>query len=268
MILSASFSVKMRLRQTGISLVLAAALASQPALAQTAPVAPPDSVSKEAARDPFLQKSNLRRGLIVPAALIGTGLLVIDNNIYDRHDARYDLRTKPFPNFSTDIDDYLFFAPAIGLAAFDIFSSQNRHEVTRQIGLMAASGALASGIMWPLKKITDVDRPNGKPYAFPSGHTTYAFVISTVVSREFRGKSKWIGIGCYTVASATGLMRILNDAHWLSDVLAGAGVGVLSTNLVYLAHDRWFKNKGLNTSMGPVLLPNGSPGLGLVIGLP
>ncbi|QNF31263.1 phosphatase PAP2 family protein (plasmid) [Adhaeribacter swui] len=218
-------------------------------------------------RDSYLRKGNLRRGIIMPTILIGAGLLVIDNNLYDRQDARYDLRIKSFPRFNTNIDDYLFFAPAVGLVAFDIFSSQNRHDFRRQIGLLAASGALSSAIMWPMKKVTDVDRPNGKRYAFPSGHTTYAFVVATMVSREFRGKSKWIGIGSYTIASATGVMRILNDAHWLSDVLAGAGVGILSTNLVYLAHDRWFKNKGLNSQLMPTILPNGALGLGMVFHL-
>ncbi len=251
-------------------------LSSASVLAQTAPDSAQTSIivadtskikNQEDPRDPYLRKGHLRRGLIMPAALFAVGFALIDNPVYDRHDIRYDLRTRHFPNFKTNVDDYLFFAPAVGLAAFDIFSSQNKHDIRRQIGLMAASGALASGIMWPLKVITDVERPNGKPHAWPSGHTTYAFVVATMVSREFRGKSKWIGFGTYTVASATGVMRILNDAHWASDVLAGAGVGILSTNLVYLAHDRWFNKKGLNTTMGPALLPNGSMGLGMVIHL-
>ncbi|RYZ84416.1 MAG: phosphatase PAP2 family protein [Moraxellaceae bacterium] len=265
-----------KLHQLTLIPCLCFSLLSAPVLAQTAPdsvqtttIAADTSQPQKQAdpRDPYLRKGNLRRGIIMPAALLGVGFALIDNPIYDRHDIRYDLRTRHFPDFKTNVDDYLFFAPAFGLAAFDIFSSQNKHDIRRQIGLAAASGALASGIMWPLKKITEVERPNGKPHAWPSGHTTYAFTIATMVSREFRGKSKWIGIGCYTVAGATGVMRILNDAHWASDVLAGAGVGILSTNLVYLAHDRWFKNKGLNTTMGPALLPNGSMGLGMVIHL-
>jgi len=220
--------------------------------------------------DPYLQKGELRKRLIAPAIFIGVGLLMIDNGLYDRHNFKYDFRTKPFPNFNTGIDDYTIFLPAVGLAAFDILSSQNRHDVTRQIGLLAVSGALASAILWPMKELTNVDRPNGEnKFSFPSGHTTYAFVVATMVSREFKGKSKWIGIASYTAAGATGMMRVLNDKHWFSDVLAGAGVGILSTNLVYLAHDRWLpkRDKGLNTALYPTILPNGSPGMGLVIHL-
>ncbi|MGV3540160.1 MAG: phosphatase PAP2 family protein [Rufibacter sp.] len=218
--------------------------------------------------NPDLRKGELRKRLIAPAVFVGLGLLMIDNPVYDRHDFRYDFRTKPFPNFQSDLDYYTIIVPAVGLAAFDIFSSENRHNVTRQIGLLAASGLLASGIMWPLKQVTKVERPNGEnTFSFPSGHTTYAFVVATMVSREFKGKSKWIGIGSYAFAGATGMMRVLNDKHWFSDVLAGAGVGILSTNLVYLAHDRWFKNKGMNAQVMPTVLFNGSPGVGMVIHL-
>lgn len=249
--------------------VLAQGMEPAPA-PQTAEMAADTVVNQEKQLDPFLQKGELRKRLIAPAIFVGVGLLMIENNIYDRKDFRYDFRTKPFPNFKTDLDYYTIVLPAVGLVAFDILSSQNRHHVTRQVGLLAASGALASAIMWPLKKVTNVTRPNGENnYSFPSGHTTYAFVVATMVSREFKGKSKWIGIASYTAAGATGMMRVLNDKHWFSDVLAGAGVGLLSTNLVYLAHDRWFDKgeKGLNTAMYPTILPNGSPGMGLVIHL-
>ncbi|MBA9076201.1 MULTISPECIES: phosphatase PAP2 family protein [Rufibacter] len=218
--------------------------------------------------DPALQKGALRKRLIAPAIFVGVGLLMIDNGLYDRQDFRYDFRTKPFPNFKSDVDDFLIFAPAAGLLVFDIFSSQNRHDVTRQVGLLAGSAALASALLWPLKKVTAVPRPNEEnSYSFPSGHTTYAFVVATMVSREFRGKSKWIGIASYTTAGVTGMMRVLNDAHWFSDVLAGAGVGILSTNLVYLAHDRWFKNRGFNAQVVPTVMFNGTPGVAMVIPL-
>ncbi|AKQ47833.1 hypothetical protein TH63_18935 [Rufibacter radiotolerans] len=262
----------MKVRHLAVVPCLWVALLAGPAQAQVVADSTRQTVAVDTAkvvekgRDPYLQKGELRKRLIMPAVFLGTGLLLIDNGIYDREDIRRDLRTNLFPNFKTDIDDYLIFAPAISLVAFDILSSQNRHAVTRQVGLLAASGALASAIMWPLKKVTNEPRPNGENnYSFPSGHTTYAFVVATMVSREFKGKSKWIGIASYAAAGTTGLFRVLNDAHWMSDVLAGAGVGVLSTNLVYLANDRWFKNAGFNAQFMPTILPNGSPGLGMVI---
>ncbi|MCD8260639.1 MAG: hypothetical protein LUD15_03380 [Bacteroides sp.] len=38
----------------------------------------------------------------------------------------------------------------------------------------------------------------------------------------------------YTVATGTGVLRMYNNRHWLGDVAAGAGFGILSTKLAYL----------------------------------
>lgn len=210
-------------------------------------------------------KRFLMRALIPAALLVGAGLYTMqDNGFYSSHDARND-RNRYAADFSTKVDDYLFFLPAAYLYGFNAFSSQNRHELGRQTKLLLASGALTSAIVWPAKKLTDVERPNGDPTAFPSGHTAYAFTIATVVDKEFRHKSPWISVGSYAIASATGVMRVMNNEHWMADVLAGAGVGILSVNTVYWLHDKLAKDKGLNTQVAPTVLPNGRPGLGLSV---
>lgn len=185
----------------------------------------------------------LLKGYILPAALFGLGLYTMqENSIYSRFDARDDAR-EAFPRFSTTIDDYLFFLPVAGLYGFNAFSSQNRHRIGHQTVLLVSSAALMGSIVVPLKYATDVQRPNGKPHAFPSGHTASAFVIAGVFDHEFRDKSKWISVGGYTVATATGVMRVFNNAHWMSDVLAGAGIGLFSVHTVYYINDRYFQNK-------------------------
>ncbi|WP_162428299.1 phosphatase PAP2 family protein [Pontibacter pudoricolor] len=211
-------------------------------------------------------KRYLKRAVLPAAALIGAGIYTIqDNGFFSSHDAR-DARHKHTPNFSTKVDDYLFFLPVAYMYGFNAFSSQNRHDIRRQTGLLLASGALTSAIVWPTKKLTNIDRPNGDPTAFPSGHTAYAFTIATIVDKEFRHKSPWISVGSYTIASATGVMRVLNNEHWMADVLAGAGVGILSVNTVYWLHDKFFKDKGLNEPViAPTVLPNGKPGVGMSV---
>ncbi|HEY4651721.1 MAG TPA: phosphatase PAP2 family protein [Pontibacter sp.] len=210
-------------------------------------------------------KRYLKRAVIPAAVLIGAGIYTIQGNgIFSSFDAR-DARHKYAPNFSTKVDDYLFFLPIAYMYGFNAFSSQNRHDIRRQTGLLLASGALTSAVVWPVKKLTDIDRPNGDPTAFPSGHTAYAFTIATIVDKEFRHKSPWISVGSYTIAGATGVMRVLNNEHWMADVLAGAGVGILSVNTVYWLHDKLFVNKGLNTALVPTVLPNGKPGMALAV---
>lgn len=240
--------------------------------ADTANVIPADSVLP-GQKNPFTDaqrlegddKRFLKRAVLPAAVLVGAGIYTIQGSgVFSSFDAR-DARNRNTPDFSTKIDDYLFLTPIVGLYAFDLLSSQNRHDIRRQTGLLVASGVLSTAIVFPVKKLTNIDRPNGNPTAFPSGHTAYAFTIATLIDKEFRHKSPWISVGGYAVASATGVMRVLNNEHWMADVLAGAGVGILSVNTIYWLEDKIAKNKGLNTALIPVVLPNGRPGMGFVL---
>lgn len=223
------------------------------------------SVQQAVAADKPKTGQYLKRAVLPSAVLIAAGIYTMKGNgFYSSYDASRDAR-KHFPDFSNNIDDYLFFVPIVGLYSFNVFSSQNKHDIRRQTGLLLASGALTTLVIYPTKIWTAQERPNGLPRAFPSGHTAYAFTIATIVDKEFRGKSKWIGIGSYTIASATGVMRILNNEHWMADVLAGAGIGILSVNTVYFLHGRLARNKGLNATISPTVLPNGQPGLGMAL---
>ncbi|PKV67417.1 phosphatase PAP2 family protein [Pontibacter ramchanderi] len=208
-------------------------------------------------------KRYLKRAVIPAVALIGAGLYTMGGHGILNSDDVFNYRHKVFPDFATNADDFAMLAPLVGLYGFNIISSQNRHELGRQTLLLLSSGALASAIVWPTKKLTDRDRPNGKPYAFPSGHTAYAFTIATFMDKEFRHKSPWVSVVSYGIAGGTGVLRVLNDAHWLSDVLAGAGVGILTVNTVYWVHAKLTQGGGLNTAMFPVVLPNGQMGMAM-----
>jgi len=66
------------------------------------------------------------------------------------------------------------------------------------------------------------------------------------MDKELREKSKLFSVLAYSLASVTGILRILNNKHWLPDVMLGAGIGILSTNLSYKTHNyKWTKNKNL-----------------------
>lgn len=80
----------------------------------------------------------------------------------------------------------------------------------------------------------------------PSGHTATAFMTATMLTKEYGHRSPWVGIGAYSVATATGLMRMANNKHWLSDVLTGAGIGILSTEAGYYLADLIFRGRGIN----------------------
>ena len=107
-----------------------------------------------------------------------------------------------------------------------------------------------------MKSITHVTRPFGGENSMPSGHTAQAFVSATILDMEYRGTSPWISFAGYAVATTTGMYRMINDKHWISDVLVGAGIGILSTKVVYYTH-RYSWGKKRNVVIVPTILKNG-----------
>lgn len=61
--------------------------------------------------------------------------------------------------------------------------------------------------------------------SFPSAHTSIAFGIASVFSEHYR-EHKWVGRVLYTLAGITALSRVYDNAHWFSDVFAGAAIGI------------------------------------------
>ena len=84
-----------------------------------------------------------------------------------------------------------------------------------------------------------------RDYSFPSGHTATAFMAATMFHKEYGIRSPWYSVAGYTIATATAYSRLLNNRHWISDVLAGAGIGIISTELGYWITGLIFKDKGI-----------------------
>jgi membrane-associated phospholipid phosphatase len=100
-----------------------------------------------------------------------------------------------------------------------------------------------------LKSATNVVRPDGSDdRSFPSTHTALAFVSATFLHEEYKHQSPWYSIAGYSIATATGILRMMNNEHWLSDVLVGAGLGILTTKVVYWV-DPLLRNR-MNRSSG------------------
>lgn len=70
--------------------------------------------------------------------------------------------------------------------------------------------------------------------SFPSGHTMTAFALATGVSDEVH--SLPVTIGMYTLATGVGWSRMNDNKHWLTDVVAGAAIGIASVKLM---NGRW-----------------------------
>ncbi|MBQ8158723.1 MAG: phosphatase PAP2 family protein [Prevotella sp.] len=166
---------------------------------------------------------------------------------FQSSDRYANTKTKLVTNFKTSIDDYTqFFGPAmtVGLKMAGV---EGRSDWPRLLTSSALSygfmAAFVNGIKYTAKEM----RPDGSTAnSWPSGHTATSFVGATILHKEYGlTRSPWYSIAGYGVATATGVMRILNNRHWISDVLSGAGIGIMSTELGYFLGDVIFKKKGL-----------------------
>ena len=150
-------------------------------------------------------------------------------------------------DFKTGIDDYTqFFGPVL-TTGLKIAGVEGRSDWGRYIASTAMSYAIMAGFVNGIKYTAKEMRPDGSTAnSWPSGHTATAFVGATILHKEYgMTRSPWYSIAGYGVATATGVMRVLNNRHWVSDVLSGAGIGIMSTELAYALSDVFFKGKGL-----------------------
>jgi len=196
------------------------------------------------------------KAIIAPVILAGAGLSVIDkDNDDDFFINRYSVRkerNKKFANFHTAADNFMQYGPILGVYALSLSGVKGKHDLANQTLLLIKTEILMTAIVFPLKGMTHVLRPDGSNYhSFPSGHTAQAFAAATFFHKEYGHLSVWYSIGGYTVASAVGACRILNNKHWLSDVLVGAGIGILSANLVYLTHRNHISKREKHTFIVP-----------------
>ena len=137
------------------------------------------------------------------------------------------------------IAGYVFHAPDARETFFD--------------GIMAS--ILASGIITPtLKFVIGRDRPSqstsstvfhpfqGSDNSMPSGHATQAFAVASVISAH--SEEWWVSVTAYTIAGLVGFARIYHNAHWTSDVTAGAAIGTFVGRGIVALNDRLRKGDG------------------------
>lgn len=155
------------------------------------------------------------------------------------------IRNRYTPNFRSKMDDYTQYAP--GLTAFGLKLSgvKGRNKLGRSAITWGGGMLIMGGLVNSIKYSAKVMRPDGTTRnSFPSGHTATAFMNATFLHKEYGHVNPLYSVLGYSMSTYTGVSRSLNNRHWLSDILAGAGIGILSTELSYLIVDSFYKNKG------------------------
>ena len=158
----------------------------------------------------------------------------------------YTLRHIGVPGFQFSADDYTQYAPAALMVGLKACGYEGRSGWGPMLVADAFSVASMTAVVRGIKYTVDRTRPNGSRHSFPSGHTATAFMTATMLYKEYGWRSPWWSIGGYTLAAFTGVSRILNNWHWMSDVAAGAAIGIGSVHLGYYLSDLIFKKRYMN----------------------
>lgn len=157
----------------------------------------------------------------------------------------------------------------MALLGGELFGSSRLSRVgLRAIGALVASDA----IVFPAKVAVGRRRPSGDGrspdefdsfaferefYSFPSGHTAHAFALAGVVSDEFSDGAPWVRYVAYSVATATGVSRLLGREHWATDVIAGAAAGVFASKLSARVFGGRGAERGIAGAVQPILSVGG-----------
>jgi membrane-associated phospholipid phosphatase len=189
----------------------------------------------------------------IPTILIGMGVYACaSDRVINRYEIREE-RNEHLPNFHTTVDNYLMHAPIVAVYGLNMAGIKGKHDFKNRTLLLVKSEAIMYALTYSFKSLTKVRRPDGTDQeSFASGHTAQAFATATFMAKEYGEVSKWYSVGAFGMATAVGAMRVLNNRHWVSDVLAGAGIGILSTNIAYLTHRYRWKNKSTPFTVVPV----------------
>lgn len=169
--------------------------------------------------------------VVLPSSFIVAGFMLNYSQL--EKDLKTKVRDKVGVNYYNNIDDFFQYVPIVQMYTADALGIKAKNHWFDQTKNLAISTLISGVIIQSIKRGMNKTRPNGAPYAFPSGHTGTAFTNASVLYQEFKGSAPVLAYSGYGFAVATGGFRIANNAHWLSDVTTSIGLSILVTNLVY-----------------------------------
>lgn len=202
--------------------------------------------------------------LMLPATLITYGITSLGNS--ELKSINYQMREELWqeaPHRQLHIDNYLQFAPAAAVYGLNAFGIKGEHNFRDRTIIYGLSTAIMATTVHGIKSMSGQWRPDESDRSsFPSGHTATAFAAAEFLRREYWHTSPWYGVAGYAVAATTGYLRMYNNKHWLSDVVAGAGIGILSTDLAYYLYPSVKRLFGRHKESTTVALPFYQNGVG------
>ncbi|WP_313504371.1 phosphatase PAP2 family protein [Kaistella carnis] len=198
-----------------------------------------DSLKIENQRFSFQYKK-----LYVPAGLMISGIIADGRGKESLKNEIVEERNEHLFGFENHLDDYAQFFPFVAIYGFEIAGMKPRTDFKNRNAILVKGQLVNLGLVYMLKKSLKETRPDGTAYSFPSGHTANVFAGATMLAIEYGEHHKWVPYAAYGVATTVGAMRMINNKHYISDVLFGAGLGILSMKAAYWTHQyKWNRPK-------------------------
>lgn len=168
---------------------------------------------------------------IAPAALVTSGALLLNTALND--DLQSNANRSFGKDFHTSTDDLLQFVPLAQIYLGKTFGFKPKNDFQHQTINIVVANAIMGTVVYATKYIVKEERPDqSNRLSFPSGHTASAFTNASLLYYEFKDSDLWYASSGFMFATATGVLRIANNKHYASDVLAGAGIGLASGLIV------------------------------------
>lgn len=164
----------------------------------------------------------------------GTSLALrgdVDDDIEDYYDDHHTLSEGWRDTFGVLGNPGFHFALA---GAWYLAGQQMQDTKTYEVAKTLFSALIINGVSTSaLKLCANTDSPNGEALAWPSGHTSSAFTVASVMHQAY---GHWVGIPLYGVAGMVGLARLDDREHHFSDVVFGAAMGLVIGHTVAGGH--------------------------------
>ncbi len=187
---------------------------------------PKDSIASTKKEDKLSYKQ-----FIAPAVLVTSGALLLNSALND--DLQSNANRFFGENFHTAADNFLPFVPVAQIYLGKSFGFEPKNDFKQQTINIAIANVMAVSVTEILKRSVKEERPDqSDDLSFPSGHTSVAFTNAALLYYEYKDSNLWYAGSGFLFATATGILRIANNRHYTSDVLAGAGIGLASGLIV------------------------------------
>lgn len=184
------------------------------------------------------------RKLYFPVSLMISGIVADGRGKESLKNEIVEERNEHLFGFKNHLDDYAQFFPFVAIYGFEIAGMKPRTDIKNRTAILIKGQIVNLGLVYVLKKTLKETRPDGTAYSFPSGHTANVFAGATMLAIEYGEEHKWVPYAAYGVATTVGVMRMANNKHYISDVLFGAGLGILSMKAAYWTHQyKWNQPK-------------------------